>query len=102
MKTLFNTFAYNLDKSPIMNIQKEKPIYSNGDFHIYEYYYNHFVYTYKNLVITERAGINKQIIDDLVFDNYTAEGCKYLLFDRPKAMIQTGIETAKKAKFTVE
>lgn len=102
MKTLLNTFSYQLKKHAMQTINS-KPIYSNGEYLVYKFCDNHYLYTFKNLIIAERCGLDKTIIDDLSNDIYTGEPSKkYYNFDRPKQTIEIGINAAKELNFIIE
>lgn len=102
MKTLFNPFNFLLKKQATQKINS-KPVYINGEFSVYKYVKNHFIYTFKNVVIAERGGLDKKMIDDLKNDTYTGElNKKYSNFVRPKEAIKTGIDAAKELGFTIE
>jgi hypothetical protein len=98
---LLNPFSVSLKKFPFMEMRSE-PIYTNGDFKIYKYYDHHFVYTFKNIVIGERGGINKEIINNLATDTKPeGEAKQYFEYDRAKAAIIEGLEAAKGLNFQV-
>lgn len=102
MKKLFNPFSLELKKQPVQTISS-KPIYSNGDYHIYKYVEKHYIYTYKNIVIAERVGMDRQIIDDLVNEKFTGVSEKqWSNYVRPNEAKAKGIEAAKDLKFVVE
>lgn len=102
MITLLNPFSFQLKKQPTQTINS-KAVYSKGEFSVYKYVEKHFIYTFKNIVIAERCGLDKTIVDDLVNDSYTGEpNKKYLNFDRPKETIKIGIDAAKELRFTIE
>lgn len=102
MKTLFNPFNFLLKKQATQKIDS-KPVYTNGEFAVYKYAENHFIYTFKNVVIAERGYLIKEMIDDLANDSYTGEPRqKYSNFFRPKETLKIGIDAAKELRFTIE
>jgi hypothetical protein len=81
----------------------EKPLYNNGDYSIYYYNQNHFVHTYKNIVICERGAANKALIDNLVNDiKPTTEAAIYHDYERLKDAIRIGTFAAKKLNFQIK
>ena len=102
MTTLFNTFSFQLKKEA-KQIINSNPVYSNGEYSIYKFCDKHYLYTYKNIIIAERCGLDKTMVDELVNDRYTGEHSKkYYNFDRPKQAIEIGINAAKELRFTIE
>ena len=102
MTTLLNPFSYQLKKQATQTINS-KSVYSNGDYSVYKYVDKHFIYTYKNIVIAERCGLDKTIVDNLANDTYTGKSeQKYMNFDRPKEAIEIGINAAKELGFTIK
>jgi hypothetical protein len=99
--TLLNPYSVSLKKNPFMQV--DNPVYANGDYRIYHYNYNHFVHTYKNIVICERGAANKDLLNDLIADKKpTSEAALYHDYDRPKAAIRYGIKAAKKLNFKIQ
>jgi len=69
---LLITFSVQLKRTnPFMEVSGD-PVYTNGDFRIYRYYKDHFVHTFKNIVICERCAPNTGIIENLLTDNKPA------------------------------
>ena len=102
MTTLLNPFSVSLKKPPFMDMRNE-PIYTNGDYRIYHYTNQHYVHTFKNIVIAERAGANKELINNLVADiKPTEEGALYHDYKTPKRAILEGINAAKKLNFQIK
>lgn len=80
-----------------------KPIYKTGDYMIYKLWDEHFVHTFKNIVIAQRGAANKDLINNLVLDNKpTNEADLYHDYERPKAAISEGMEAAKNLNFKVK
>lgn len=100
--TLLNPFSVSLKKYPFMEVTS-KPIYENGNYRIYKQWDNHFVHTFKNIVIGQRCAANKSLIDGLKNDiKPKGESDLYHDYQRPKAAISDGIKEAKKLKFKVK
>lgn len=101
MTTLLNPFSFSLKKHPFMEISSD-PVYQAGDYSIYKYSKNHFVHTFKNIVIAERGAANIELINNLIADNKpTDEADFYHQYQSPKRAIEDGIKAAKKLNFTV-
>lgn len=101
MIQLLNPYSYNLKKNPLFEIDRE-PICKYGLYSIYKLYPDHFVYTYKNIVIMERTGENEKMLWDLTTDTIPENTARaYHDFDRPKEAIKNGLEIAKKIGFKV-
>lgn len=99
--TLINPFSVSLKKPPFMEVNE--PVFTNGDYRIYHYNYHHFVHTYKNIVICERAAANKDLLNDLIADKKpTGEADLYHNYERPKEAIKQGIKAAKKLNFIIK
>lgn len=99
--TLLNPFSVNLDKYPFMQVNKE-PMYIKGDYKIYKLYDKYFVHTFKNIVIAERCGANKNLIENLINGTEpTNESDKYFEYERLKWAISKGIESANKLNFKI-
>lgn len=85
-----------------MEVNGDSPIYTNGDYRIFRWSNQHYLHTFKNIIIAQRVGANKALINDLVNDiKPTNESDYYHNYDRPKAAIQDGIKAAKKLHFTI-
>lgn len=99
--TLLNPFSVSLKKHPFMEVNNL--IYQNGEYKIYRYAPNHYVHTFKNIVITERGKANKELINNLVTDTKpTGEAALYHDYERPKGAILEGIEAAKNLNFQIQ
>jgi hypothetical protein len=99
--TVLNPFSVSLQKNPFMEMRSE-PIYTNGDYKIYKHYDRHFVYTFKNIVISERGGINKEMVNNLASNTRPNDEVKlYFEYDRAKAAMLEGIQAAKELNFEV-
>jgi hypothetical protein len=100
--TLINPFSVSLDKYPFMEVATE-PVYKNGDYKIYKAWNEHFIHTFKNIVIAQRCAANKDLINNLVTDKKpTGEAALYHDYERPKAAIKEGIEAAKTLNFQIK
>lgn len=97
--TLINPFSVALSKPPFMEA-KSNPVYSNGDYRIFKHVDRHYMHTYKNIIIAERSGINKQMIDNLAANIQPIDKI-YHDFERPKEAILEGIAAAEKLDFKI-
>ena len=99
--TLLNPYSVKLAKDPFMTV-RSKPIYTHGDYRIYSYYPKHFVHTFKNIVIAERCGQNKEIFTNMTGETTpTGEASIYHDLQRPQEALRIGIEAAKKLNFKI-
>jgi len=101
---LLNTFSVSLKRAdPFMTVYNA-PIYKNGDYFIYKFSDKHFVYTFKNIVISERGGINKEMVNGLVSKTppTTGKADLYFLYQRPIEAIAEGLKYAKDLNFEVK
>lgn len=98
---LLNPFSVSLYKHPFMEVTS-KPIYEAGEYKIYKAWDKHFIHTFKNIVIAQRCGADKALIDGLVNDiKPTGKAALYHDYERPKGAILQGIEAANKLKFKI-
>ena len=99
--TLLNPFSVRLKKEPYMKINTA-PVYVDGDYKIYKFVDKHYIYTFKNIVATERCGLNKDIISHLKGDTkpkrYSTE---YYHNKRVLVALKEGIEYAKANGFKI-
>ena len=80
-----------------------EPTYVNGNYKIYRFWDEHFVHTFKNIVIGQRCAASKPLIDNLAADiKPTEEAALYHDYERPKQAILDGIEAAKKLNFKIQ
>ena len=101
--TLLNPFSVSLKKYPFMEMNEGQIVYTNGDFKIYRHYQNHFVHTFKNIVICERGAANKELINNLVNDiKPTGEAALFHDYERPKGAIIDGMKAAKNLNFKIK
>ncbi len=99
---LLNPFSVSLKKHPFMQMVSP-PVYIKGDYKIYFLYNNHFVHTFKNIVIAERGAKNTQLIDNLFNDiKPTDEASLYHDYERPKQAIFEGLDAAKLLNFKIK
>lgn len=99
--TLLNPYSVSLKKHPFMQVNE--PVFTNGDYRIYKYTNQHFVHTYKNIVICERCAANKDLLNDLLADKKpTGESDIYHNYERPKQAILEGVKAAKKLNFKIQ
>ena len=98
---LLNPFSVELRKEPFMEI-KSNPIYSNGEYHIYKYVDKHYLHAYKNIIIAERSGIDKELLNNLATNTMPAfETTAYFGYNRAKLAIEQGLEASKKLDFKI-
>lgn len=99
---LLNPFSVQLKKHPYINVSWP-PMYENGDYKIYELYKNHYLHTFKNVVIAERGKPNKELILNLISDTKPKEEASlYHDYERPKEAILNGLEAAAKLGFEIK
>lgn len=100
---ILSPFSYEIKKDPIIALYNINKVYVNGEYSIIRLT-GSYIYLYKNIVIAERVGMNKELIDNLVIDskhNYK-ESDLYFCYDRPKQAIKDGLEIAKQLNFEVK
>jgi hypothetical protein len=71
-----------------------KEIYRNGDFAIYKETDKSFLYSFKNIAISNLAGKNKELVDRLA-DNKPFEGpynSQHFLYERALEGIERGLK----------
>jgi len=99
--TLLNPFSVRLKKEPYMKINTA-PVYVDGDYKIYKFVDKHYIYTFKNIVATERCGLNKDIISHLKGDTKPKKDTtEYYHNKRSLEAIAEGVEYAKMLNFKV-
>ncbi|MES2382432.1 MAG: hypothetical protein V4538_15400 [Bacteroidota bacterium] len=99
--TVLNPFSVSLKKPPFMQV--DTLVYTNGEYRIYKYTNEHYVYTYKNIVFSERGGANKDFVNNLAADvKPTGEAALYHDYERPKQAIKDGVKAANKLKFQIK
>lgn len=99
--TLLNPFSIMLKKYPLMDVDS-KPYYTNGDYRIYKNFDRSFIHTFKNIVIAERVGANKDLLNFVKNDIVPiGEAAKFHDYERPKDAMLLGLSEAKKLNFTV-
>ena len=78
------------------------PVYVDGDYKIYKFVDKHYIYTFKNIVATERCGLNKDIISHLKGDTKPKKDTtEYYHNKRSLEAIAEGVEYAKMLNFKV-
>lgn len=78
-------------------------VYENGQYKIYRYTANHYVHTFKNIVIAERGKADKELINNLVTDTKpTGEAALFHDYERPKGAILEGMKAAKTLNFKIK
>ena len=99
---LLNPFSIRLEKYPIMEVEN-KPVYTDGDYRVYKYFKNHFIHTFKNIVISERGAINKRIFTNLQGETVPTDDAQlYYEYERPLEAKQFGLKQAAKLKFVIK
>ena len=80
-----------------------EPIFTTGDYKIYKYCNDHFIYTYKNIVITERCAANKDLLNNLKNNiKPTGTASMYFDFERTLEAKADGLRIAQEINFTVK
>ena len=98
MKAL-NPFSVELErKNPFYEIEG-KPLYRNGNFSVYKFN-SWYVYLYKNIIITERTGLSKDLVDRFANNDEPADYSKHS-FRRALEAINRGKRYARKLSFKV-
>lgn len=102
MIILLNPFSIRLEKSPYMQ-PESKLVFIDGDFRVYKYSNNHYLHTFKNIIITELGAINKDVINNVKNDIIPplGDGKRYHQYERPREAMLFGIEQAKKLNFEI-
>lgn len=100
---ILSPFSYAIKKDPIITLYNINKVYLNGEYSIIRLT-SSYIYLYKNIVIAERVGINRELIDNLVTNNKSNYKGSDLYFchDRPKQAIKDGLEIAKQLNFEVK
>lgn len=99
---LLNPFSISLKKPPYMEVNT-LPCYQIGEFRVYKYFKDYYIHTFKNIVISERGGINKELLNNLHSDTMPeGESNSYFNYTRAKEAMLQGIEEAKKLNFTIK
>jgi hypothetical protein len=99
--TLLNPYSVALKKEPFLTINSG-PVYVDGDYRIYKFVDKHYIYTFKNIVATERCGLNKDIISHLKGDTKPKiNTTEYYHNKRSLEAIAEGVEYAKMLNFKV-
>ena len=107
MKTIeikiLSPFSYAIKKSPIIFRYNINKVYVNGEYSIIRLA-SSYIYLYKNIVIAERVGMNKELIDNLVTNNKSNYKGSDLYFchESPLQAIKYGLEIAKQLNFEVK
>lgn len=99
--TLLNPFSHSLGKNPLMEIN-DNPFFTDGDYKIYRLYNDYFVHTFKNIVIAERCGANKNLLANLKNNiKPTGNASIYHDFERPLWAKNTGLKISKQLNFSI-
>jgi len=98
MKVL-NPFSVRLEKqNPFYEITGD-PLYKNGHFSVYKYA-DWFVYLYKNIIISERTGFNKDLVDRYANNDEPKDYSKFN-FRRSLDALKDGKKFARKIGFKI-
>ena len=99
MKAL-NPYAVRLERqNPFYEITG-KPLYKNGNFSVYKYAKDWFVYLYKNIIISERTGFNKDLVDRYANNEEPTDYSKYT-FRRSLEALKDGKKFARELGFKI-
>lgn len=99
--TVLNPFSISLKKDPFMNV--DTLVYEEGDFKIYHYSKDHFIHTFKNIVIAERVKPNKTIFTNIKGETQPAGISDiYHQLERPEWAKDEGIKEAKRLNFQIK
>ena len=103
MKTiLLNPFSIKLEKRPFENVYSD-PCYVDGDYRIYKKSKDHYLHCYKNIIICERCGINKQLLSNVKNDITPSDKAKaFHDYERPREAMLFGISEAKILNFEIK
>ena len=86
----------------VSKIAANAPVYVDGDYKIYKFVDKHYIYTFKNIVATERCGINKDIISHLKGTTKPKKDTtEYYHNKRVLVALKEGIEYAKANGFEI-
>lgn len=100
--TLLNPFSISLNKPPYMEVNT-LPCYEIGEFKVYKRSNDYYIHTFKNIVIGERCGINKELLNNLHTDTIPeGKSNSYFNYHRAKEAMLQGIEEAKKLNFPIK
>lgn len=98
MKAL-NPYSVELEKNPFYEISGE-PLYKNGNYSVYKYGKDWFVYLYKNIIITERTGFSKELVDRFVNNDEPKDYSVYN-FRRALDALKKGKKFARELGFKI-
>lgn len=98
MKVL-NPYSVALKReNPFYEISGE-PLYKNGNYSVYKYA-DWYVYLYKNIIITERTGFAKRVVDQFANNEEPKDYTKYNFF-RALEALKEGKKYARKIGFKI-
>lgn len=99
MKVL-NPFSVELKRENPFYEVEGKPLYKNGNFSVCKYGNSWYIYLYKNIIISERTGLSKDLVDRFANNDEPAD---YSMFNFRRAMdaIKSGKRYARKLGFKV-
>jgi len=99
---LLNPYSHILKKYPLIITSTDQEAFSDGDFKIYRHFDKHFLHTFKNIVIAERGGINKKLIENVKNDIKPIDEAEfYHDYERPKDAMLKGIQIAEILNFKI-
>lgn len=87
MAEILNTWRSKPERKEYFGVGS--PVYENGDFKIYHQYSDCWLYTYKNIAITQLAGLNKDLLNRLA-NKERPEGQQGFLYDRALESLERG------------
>lgn len=98
---LLNPFSIKLEKHPFEKVCSD-PCYVDGDYRIYKKSKDHYLHCYKNIIICERCGINKQLLSNVKNDIIPSDKAKVFHdYERPREAMLFGISEAKRLNFEI-
>lgn len=102
MIRVLNPFAFILERREYRFYEiKTKPVYKNGEYHVFKYADKWFVTCRKNLIVTETTGIPKDLIEALVAGKVPADYLKHRYY-RALEAYQDALLYAQNVGFKVE
>ena len=95
MKAL-NPWTDKNEQAGYYELDERSLVYKNGDYRIYKEFSKSYIYTFKNVAISNLAGVNKELVDALasrtrplpyqgLVEEYTGQ---HLLYDRAMKVIK--------------
>ena len=88
MNKILNTFLSSEQDKVFYELSE--PIYTNGDWSIYFYTKNQYIYTFKNIAVNCLVGIDKEHLNNLAENKRPCN--KHFIFDRAIENLNKGIK----------